>query len=512
MNLRKTEKETLSNDDILNLLSDYEKKEVPLFDELWEYYKGKNTKIVNRKAPDPNNPHYNIPVAYGRKIVVTWEGYGFRPKYITYKAEEQEVVEETETENIEEPVNEFYDALMDTYRLNNEHIKTSRAGRNIGIFGVSYELLYIDRKITVDKELPVIAEPRFFTVDPRNIILLYDFSPEPEKQIGIYFYKINEDLYKVEVYYKDHIELYDRIREEDKEFKGLGPAPRKWVLKNTGEWPNFYAPYIPIVPYYFGDEMMGIIEPVKDLIDAYDLLASDSLVEFDRFAHAYLVLKKVMLTNPTLKKEPGVFSAALKYLKYRRVFELTDKDASVSFLTKDIPFQYIQFMTNLVREEIHVQSHVPDFTSEKMNAVSGEAIKRLLFDFENVVSSVEADFDTALYERMNLINAFYTKKTGRVLGDPNTVVISHKRNMPLNLQEFAQAAMTLKGAGFSSYLVADIMPDDIIPNVDEELARQREEQNAMIPDVYGMGEGQGAEQNVDENGNPIPPENIQNQG
>ena len=82
----------------------------------------------------------------------------------------------------------------------------------------------------------------------------------------------------------------------------------------------------------------------------------------------------------------------------------------------------------------------------------------------------------------------------------------------MNLQEFAQAAMTLKGAGFSSYLVADIMPDDVIPNVDEELARQQEEMNAQIPDVYGN-----TNVNVDEFGNPIDnqgntPNTMMNQG
>jgi len=39
---------------------------------------------------------------------------------------------------------------MNNYNINNEHIKTSRAGRNTGIFGVSYELLYIDGEFTMD--------------------------------------------------------------------------------------------------------------------------------------------------------------------------------------------------------------------------------------------------------------------------------------------------------------------------------------------------------------------------
>ena len=449
MELMKTELDTLSDKDILKLIADYEVTEVPELGKLWRYYTADNATIQDRKAPDLNNPDNKTPVPYGRKIVNTLTGYAYRPRYITYKSDDEAYMRQ----------------LQDTFNLNHEHIKTSRAGRNTAIYGLAYELFYVEGEQVNPK-----AEPRFFPVDPREMILLYDYSPEPKKKMAIRYYKVNPNLYKVEVYYPDKVETYDRVKSE---------RYGEWVLQTTGEYPNFFD-RIPVVPYYFGDEMLGVIKPVLPLIDDYDLLVSDSINEFDRFAHAYLLLVKMSLTNPAKDKDPGALNRMLQLIKRRRVFEnLPDKDA-VSFLTKDIPTDFMIFMTDLIRNEIHVQSHVPDFTNKTFSSdLSGVAVQRLLFDFENVVSSAEADFDLGLQERMELINVIYSK-ANRPVGVVDDVTISHKRNLPANLKEFAETAMLMLQAGFSRYLIADIMPDDIIPDVEAELARQDEERAGMV--------------------------------
>ena len=452
MQIQKTEKDTLNAEDILGFIDNHESEAKPIFDKLWNYYKVQNETIVKKKAPDPNNPDNRTPVGYGRKIVNTFTGYAYRPRYITYKADDEQYMAQ----------------LQDTFNLNTEHLKTSRAGRNTGIYGVAYELMYIDGM--VDKKLSLKAEPRFFPADPQEIILIYDYSPEPKKKMGIRYYQMTTNFYKVEVYYKDRVDTYDRKRDDE----------GKWRLTTTGTAPNFFKA-VPIVPYYFGDDMIGIIQPVIPLIDDYDLLVSDGMNEFDRFAHAYLLLVKMSLGDPSKNKEPGAINRALQLIKKRRVFEqLPDKDA-VSFLTKDIPTDFIQFMTTLIKGEIHSQSHIPDF-SDKQD-LAGIAVQRLMFDFENVVASAEADFDTGLYDRLSLINTIYAQ-TGRVVHPIYDVTISHKRNAPLNTKDFAETAKIMKETGFSSWLIADSMPDDLIPDVEEELKRQKEDFKAMvIPDI-----------------------------
>jgi SPP1 family phage portal protein len=214
--------------------------------------------------------------------------------------------------------------------------------------------------------------------------------------------------------------------------------------------------------------------------------------EFDRFAFAYLIMKKFGLSDLARKKAPGMVDKAdstLKNVKKKRIFEHLPEGADISFLTKDIPSEFIRFMAEILRDQIHIQSHVPDFTSEKMAGASGIAIQRLLFDFENIASSAEADFDIGLAERIKLITIILTLTGKGIAGGPEDIVITHKRNLPQNGKEFADLALVMKNAGFSRYAIADVMPDDIIPDVELELERQAEDAEALMPDIENMGFG-----------------------
>lgn len=481
MKLQKTFLEHLSSENILDFISDYETKYVPHLDDLWEYYKGKNVKILSRKKPDMNNPDNKIVVSYARKIVNTFTGYGYRPKYISYKPNIKKTTEQIEQDEIkankiiEDPIEKKYvNELQNVYNANNETIKTNRAGRNTAIFGLSYELLYIDSEVQpINEELPIRAIPKFFTVDPREMILLYDYSPEPKIKMGIRYYKITNNEYKVEVYYKDHTEFYIRYREE------TNGTLNEWKLKpDTISKAKNYYDGVPIVAYYLGDEKQSLFENVLELIDAYDVLFSDSMNEFDRFAFAYMIMKKFGLTDVNNKKDPVKANAAIQDLKRRRVFEHLSADAEIKFLTKDIPTDFIKYMGEIIREQIHIQSHVPDFTGDKMAGASGIAIQRLMFDFENLVASAEADFDVGLMERIRLITSIL-KRLNLPVGTIDMVTISHKRNIPLNIQEFAQTANIMNQAGFSRRAIVGIMPEDIIPDVEEELKEEQEEQGNM---------------------------------
>ena len=132
----------------------------------------------------------------------------------------------------------------------------------------------------------------------------------------------------------------------------------------------------------------------------------------------------------------------LKNLKRRRVFEGLEKDAEIKFLAKDIPTASIQYIAKELHDQIHTQSHIPDF-NQMTGSLSGAAIDRLLFDFENLVSSAEADFDVGLYERIVLINSIL-EKVSNINGDPRMITINHKRNKPQNYNDYAQTALTMQ--------------------------------------------------------------------
>jgi SPP1 family phage portal protein len=509
MVLQKTNKTVLNSDDILKHIEEHEIKIVPHLDLLWEYYKGKNTKILLRPIPDQNSPDNKVIVSYAKKIITTYTGYGYRPKYITYKPNVKKTSKEIEnTENDvspkakEDPVEKkFCNDIQAIYNSNNEHIKTNRAGRNIAIFGLSYELLYIDSEYSKET-LSMKAIPRFFTIDPREMIALYDFEPEPKIVMAIRYYKMMSDNeYKVEVYYKDKMVPYIRYRESNNQ--------TKWLLKPDGEEsPNYYSD-VPIIAYYRGDEIQSIVENVLTLINAYDVLMSDSMNEFDRFAFAYMIMKKISLTSPVDKKDPIKSNNALKELKRRRVFEGLDKDADVKFLTKDIPTRFIQYMALKLKEEIHLQSHVPDFTM-LTGALSGAAIDRLLFDFENLVSSDEADFDVALIRRGQLITELLIKlnRLSNEVDFGTMINIQHKRNLPLDKNNYATLALTLSSGGFSRRMIVSQMPEDMVPDVEAELEEEKKEQEALVSNSVENNDLT----EYDEEGNPIVEDENKSEG
>lgn len=442
---QRTDKDILTPEDILSYIKDYEANTVPLLDSLWQYFLGKNPTIIKAtdkiKAKDSTNPANCTPVSYARKIITTFTGYAYRPRYITYKSDNEALLNE----------------LMTTFNENNEHIKTSLNGRNTGIFGASYELIYMGESVLTGK-----PEVKFTVIDPREFILLYDFSVEPKKKIGIRFYRVSDELTKVEVYYSDKTVMYDMKKDR------MG---YKSELYLTGEERHFFGE-VPIVAYYLGQEVQGLIESVIPLIDDYDSLVSGAMNEFDRFSNAYLRLVGMSLT-PQQQKQ----------LKTSRIFEQLKDKESVSFLTKDIPTAYIEYMTKLIQQQIHIQSHVPDLAGDK--ELSGVAIKRTMFDFENVVSSAEAEFDTGLYNRIQIVLRML-KLLARADGTFDEITISHKRNEPVNLMEFADISLKMSQAGFSRYSIVDIWPDDIFPDVEQELERQDEDREGELPDIESI--------------------------
>jgi hypothetical protein len=106
MNYRKTNLEHLSVEDIEKFITDHQTTDVPRLSKLWEYYKGNNVKILSKPKGLEGNPDNRTPVPFGRKIITTFTGYAYRPKYITYKTEEKDTT--------------YFDQLMDNFKLNNE--------------------------------------------------------------------------------------------------------------------------------------------------------------------------------------------------------------------------------------------------------------------------------------------------------------------------------------------------------------------------------------------------------
>lgn len=407
-----------------------------------DYWKGANTKIEARK----NNDDYTsedhiinniIPVPHARKISKTVVGYAFKPGLITYSCKDENYLKE----------------LKAIFEDNGEESKTAKNGLYMSSLGISYELQYSKS----DEE--GIAQYRFANINPAEVIPLNNYEIEPELVCVIRYYtKVIEDVMVnnikdygkkaiyVDVYYSDVIQYFiiddGEIKIRDNEYIHLMKKVPWNIYENNDELqPDYWA--------------------VKDLIDAYDVLMSDSMNEFEKFAYAYLRLVNFQLADEDKEK-----------IKTLRVFEnLPEKDA-VTYLTKDINTEFITFMTKLIEDLIFKYAHVYDPTDENFSGVaSGIALRYKLFDMEtNLISFKESYHKKGLEKRLSFIQDWLALKG---ITTTEKVEINYKRNTPNNLVEIAEVASKLKGT-LDDETILSIFPADIVPDVKEVLKRLEE--------------------------------------
>jgi SPP1 family phage portal protein len=430
--------ETIPADTLKELISEWSTKR-------WErnerYYTGNNPTIVERKVQDANAPDNKIPISYARKIINTVVGYMYKPGLITYASEN-------------EP---YFDALTEIFDENNEPLKTAHLAKEVSIQGQGYEIHYVD-----NDGARII--PRFAKVPTATGLPIYNFDLEPKLKAFLYLIKKGEDE-ELSVYYADHIEYYRVERQKGGLFNTrTNRRESKVELISIGEDTHPYGD-VPVVVAYNNRDELGDFEPVIKLIDAYDILMSDSMNEFDRFAWAYLVLRGMTMDDEVVQK-----------IKHMRTFELMTDEGGVEFLTKDINAEFIRFMSEWVREEIHKQSHVPNFLDGNTgDQLSGVAISKLLYDFEFIAATKQALFEEALQRRVKLLNNLFDANPGNFtgIGDDRNVKINFARNKPDEILQFAD--LMQKFAGFVSQrtLLENFAP--FVPDVDAELDRLEEE-------------------------------------
>jgi len=441
--------ERLTHAEILQLVEDYKKDIVPEVVQRNDYAKGNNPAILDRVLPS-NSPDNKIPISYGRRMINLVTSYMYKPGLITYATEKDD----------------FLQALNPIFTYNDEPLQTEQIGRQASIQGVGYELLYNEgleaAETLIDKQPGYKATmPRFVKIPVEFTIPIYNFDIEPKLQAFIYFYTIEaEETEYISVYYDDR--RYDFKRKQDQDF----------LIPDGDEEHGFER--VPLVVYENNENMIGDFACVVPLIDAYDVLMSDSLNEFDRFAWAYLIMKGLALSDDDLKKA-----------KHKRAFAGLTKDDDITFLTKDINHEFIKFMSEWVRGEIHRQSGIPNLDDYKFGGnTSGETLSKWIYLMELFTDPKESYFKRALKRRVEIIAEY--SKLGEI---PDDFEIIMSRNAPDKSME--QAELLEKYSGHVTQLTLLENFADFVKDAGEEieaLKAEKEANIAMFPDIDGAEE------------------------
>lgn len=356
---------------------------------------------------DESKPNNKISNPYAHYITDIMTGY-FMGEPVSYTSNNDELLE----------------VIKAIYNYNDEAANNSELAQDASIYGVAYELLYLDSD----------SEIRFKHIDTEGSFPIYEDDLEADL---LYFIRTYKNTNILTNYTTTFVEVYSRY---DIKYYELGEAE----LKLTGEMPHSWG-LVPVCIYQNNRQEMGDFEAVISEIDAYDKLESDSLNEMEYFSDCYLALYGMT----------GTDSNDIASMKQNRVL-LLDSDARAEWLTKSINDNYLENEKNRLDKNIHKFSYCPPMTDEDFSQnSSGVAMKFKLLGLEEATAKKESAFKVGLQRRLELIcNMLYTFGDNY---DYRAINIMFSRNIPTNIVELAEVVNKI-GHLYSDKTLMGILP------------------------------------------------------
>jgi len=421
----KISKDTELTPQILKKLIDSHKQTiVPRLKKLEDYYLAKN-EILKRQMKDISKPNNKVASPYASYISDTLTGY-FMGQPITYSSSTMSVDE--------------LNMIMEYNDEDDENIQLALAA---SIFGVAYELLYIDES----------GDIRFTHIDTKECFPIYD-NTVAEELLYVVRYYLEEDIATD----KKNMWIEVISSTDVKTYKANETGGNMTLY---GEKPHYFD-MVPVAVYKNNSYETGDFEEVIPLIDGYDKLESDSLNNFEYFCDAYLVLVGM-----------NADAEDIQQMKENRVL-LLDEGCSAEWLLKDEQDTTIENMKNRLDKDIHKFSRCPNLSDENfIGNASGVAIKYKLIGTEDLMGVKERKFRRGLQRRLELISNVQVKKLGSF--DWRAIDITFTRNIPANELEIAQMVSTLSNVVSTETLLAQI---PFVEDVEAEVKRLEKEKES----------------------------------
>lgn len=412
---------------ITEIIQKFETREKAKLNKYYNYYEGKQ-EIMLKLMKDASKPCNRIVTNYCYNIVNNYTGY-MTGIDITYNSSDD------------------ISAIQNVLNYNDVSSTDSQLLKNALIFGVAYEIAYIDE----------LGMSRFKVLDSRECIPIYYNDINQTLAAVIRYYKFetvdNQSNYIIEVYSADRTQIY----KSNLTFSTFGLIDDK---------PNYYGE-VPITVFNLNDEWESIFDKVMSLQDAYNTLLSSEVDDFQAFCDAYLVLKNLDADEDTLGT-----------MKENRVL-LLPEDGDANYLSKNISDTQIENMLKNINDTIHKIANSPDFSQESFGTSSGIALRFRLLGFENTAGAIEKNMTKALQRRIELICAILNLKGDSMWRD---VQIQFTRNIPTDINETVNMVNTLRGLVSDKTLLAQI---PFIQDVDAELDSLNEQKEANAA-MYGF--------------------------
>lgn len=424
-------KNTKITNQVLNEVIEYNERYKERYRMLENYYLGKQA-IMNRTKEDrlKNN---KVMINHAKYITDTNTGY-LLGNPVDYQ------------------VNKDYDIqpVLDAYKKQTINDLDSEIAKDISIFGLQYEYVYVNEK----------AEPKSCETDNKNSIIVYDDTVEHNKLFGL----IYRPIYKGETFkYWEIIYCDAKVIRTYKSYSK--------TLTQVGEDKEHAFGKVPLIQYKNNPEFLGDFEPVLTLIDAYNLLQSDRVNDKEQLVDAILCMYGMDFD-----------SKQAEMLKDSRMLANIPVDGKVEYLVKTLQEADVDVLRQNIENDIHKISMVPNMSDENfVGNSSGVAIRYKLLAFEQNIKNKERYMEKGLMERFELYTNYLVSISKMSEVPIEEVDAVFKRNLPSNDYEISQMINNLTDVVDTETLISQL---SFVKDASDIIKAKEEEDKAKPKDSY----------------------------
>lgn len=417
----------LTENKIARIILDWQSNQLPKLIRYRDYYAGEQ-EILNKYYSDASKPCNQVVVNYCYDITENYVGY-LAGLPVTYSSDED------------------ITDIIEILNYNDAHSEDIEYLRQACIFGVAYELNYLDSE----------AQQRFKLLDSTECVAVYQNDIEEELLAVIRMYSAND----LDNPLSGFVDVYT-----DKEIYHYKSENFYNSLKLLDVTPHYYN-MVPITVFNLNRDETSIFDRVMGLNDAYNKLLSASIDDYEAFVDAYLVLIGTQADSEDIAQ-----------MRKDRVL-LLDEEGQATFLVKNQTGSMTESLLDRIDKQIIKVAKCPDFNSSEFMSQSGIAIRYKLVGMENQASSIEANMRKALLKRLELM-AQIQKLTSDTLGWRDINII-FSRNLPSDISDTLSLVNNLRGIVSNRTLLSQI---SFIDDVDEEMKLLQEQKDQEKSDVY----------------------------
>ena len=428
LKLRRMKKE-YSHNEILDFVR---KHEMTLHREymLEAYYKNDNA--INRATKADGKANHKVAHPFCHQLVSTMVGY-FASEPVQFDIDNEQVKAE----------------LDDFMKYNDFDRVFTKVITDSCIYGVGTMMTFVDVKGLV----------RFAPVDPKELIVIVNNDVLEDMHTVIRHWECeNNDDKKVR-----YIEVYteDKVRKfymEDEELVG------QEIIEE-----HFFGD-VPFTLFYANAEQISIFWRVIPLVDAYDLLESETLNLVSDLSEAILLIAGVELDNDMIKQ--------VNQMRLLNVSDANENNVDVRYITKDAPTN--EETKQRIHDDIFSLSMIPDVNSKDFGeALSGTALKLRLASMEFLAGLMEGYAKLGLRRLVEL-----WCNVNSLMGGISTDEVIKNLNIRMTRNTVSNEAEEISNAIQLSSLVSKEtvlgLLQSFIPDVVEEKRRLDEEREANV--------------------------------